>query len=333
MKYVVAVLLLLLASGCAAKLRTDPELLRIESGKLPPPDLTLTIPGLGPCTDGSDRTIRLNSNEPVAVLVHGCLGSAGQLRSLAQVFAYSGQQAVCFSYNDRDSMMLSSAQLISSLETLAGHLKQKEMTVIGHSQGGLVARKALVAQRPAPLKTDDLGLRLITISAPYAGIRAASHCASWSARILTLGLTVPLCVMISGDKWYEITHASEFIRQPGLLLPQVAEHLKIDTDESGTCRVENPPGRCAKDDYVFSLPEQRHPVVDGERKVIGTEVGAGHVEIVGDHTVVPVKLIGILQRHGVLREPEPQQAADFQRFLVRLYGGNRHRDTENTERN
>lgn len=320
MKCIVAILLLLLATGCSAKLRTDPELLLIESAKLPPPDLTLSIPGLGPCTDGSDRTIRLNSNEPVVVLVHGCLGSAGQLRSLAQVFAYSGQQSVCFSYNDRDSMMVSSAQLITALETLAGQMKQKELTVIGHSQGGLVARKAFVSGRPGGLKTDDMGLRLITISAPYAGIKAASHCASWTTRILTLGLTVPLCMMISGDKWYEITYASDFIRQPGLLLPQVAEHLKIDTDESGTCRVENPPGRCAKDDYVFSLPEQRHPVVDGESKVTGTEVSAGHVEIVGDHTVVPVKLIAILQRHGVLREPEPQKAADFQRFLARLYG-------------
>ena len=316
----IVILFLMLLLGCRAKLRTEPELLLIETDRLPPADLTLSIPGLGPCTDGSDRTIRLNSEQPVVVLVHGCLGSAGQLRSLAQVFAYSGQQSVCFSYNDRDSMMVSSAQLISALETLAGEMKNKEMTVIGHSQGGLVARKAFVAERPRALKSEELGLRLITISAPYAGIKAASHCASWPTRILTLGLTVPLCIMISGDKWYEITHASDFIRKPGYLLPQVAEHLKIDTDESGTCRVENAAGRCTKDDYVFSLPEQRNPVVDGEGTVTRLEVGAGHVEIVGDHTVAPVKLIAILQQHGILREPEPGQAAEFERFVARLYG-------------
>jgi len=45
--------------------------------RLPPADISLTIPGLGPCTNNPDRTLHLNSQQPVTVLVHGCRGSTG----------------------------------------------------------------------------------------------------------------------------------------------------------------------------------------------------------------------------------------------------------------
>lgn len=144
--------LLAYVTGCAA-ISKDPALLTFDQSKLPPANVSLAIPGLGPCTDNPDRTLHLNSQQPVTVLVHGCRGSTGNFRALAAVMAFHGQQTACFTYNDRASLMVSSAQLAASLDTLTGQTSSKEVTVIGHSQGALIARKALVAERPQPMRS------------------------------------------------------------------------------------------------------------------------------------------------------------------------------------
>ena len=312
-------LLLVGMLGCTAVTPSEPELRAIDQSRIPPPKLTLTVPGLGPCTDTVDRSLRLNPQQPVVVLVHGCLGSAGRFRALAEVFAFSGQQAVCFSYNDRDSLMVSSEQLIASLEDLTGHLESRKLTVIGHSQGGLIARKALVADRPKPLAR-DADVQLVTISAPFSGIAAASHCGSPLATFLSLGLTIPICQLASGAKWYEITGASAFIQEPGALVAQVREYLKINTDEADSCRRGKADGGCAEKDYVFSLEEQQLPEVEGGAAPQNLDVRAGHVEIVGDNRVAPLKLIAALQKDGILQTPRPERSAAFGRLLTRLYG-------------
>jgi pimeloyl-ACP methyl ester carboxylesterase len=307
------------SAGCVPRVPEDPSLLAIERGRLPPPTVALTIPQLGPCTDDPDRTLHLDAGEPVVVVVHGCLGSAGLLRALAQVLAFHGQQAICFSYDDRDSLMVSSRELITAIEDLTGRLASKRMTVIGHSQGGLVARKALVEDRPDLLKTADAELRLVTLSAPFSGIASAQPCGSARAGTWSLGLVPAICRLISGDKWHEITYASDFIRRPGRLLPQVDEHLGIVTDERGTCRRHAANGTCAEDDFVFSLDEQRLPGTDDHPRMKIVEVKAGHVEIVGDRRAIPTKLIALLQEHGVLEPTEPGRVEAFERLLARLY--------------
>jgi hypothetical protein len=124
---------------------------------------------------------------------------------------------------------------------------------------------------------------------------------------------------VTGDKWSEITYNSEFILQPGSLHKQVHEYLKIVTDERETCRrLEN--GACVESDEIFSLEEQRNVVIDRDPTTIIEEVKAGHVEIVGDKRVAPVKLIAILQRNGILNPTEPERRADLNLLLTKLYG-------------
>jgi len=317
---VLAVAFVLSATGCASTTKLPPEPEHIDSSALPPADLALNIPGLGPCTDNPDRTLHLDSTQPVVVLVHGCLASAGGFRSLAQVFAFHGQQSVCFSYDDRDSLTDSATQLVTALDELAGHLQSRQMVVIGHSQGGLVARNALTAERKQPLAA-ELDLRLVSISTPFAGIAAADHCASTLARTISLGLTVPICKLISGDKWYEITSASDFIRTPGNLSGQVEDFIKIATDERDSCRRYNDAGRCIEDDYVFSIEEQYYPAVDNSPRVIPVEVKAGHAAIVGKGGTTPDKLIAILQELRILRATPPAQAGALDALLGMLYRG------------
>lgn len=306
-------------AGCTTSEPRDSELATIDDSHLPVPDISLKIAGLSSCTTNPDTTIHLNSREPVTVIIHGCYGSAGRYRALAQVFAFHGQQTVCFNYNDRDSMMRSSAQLIDALESLSLRMHNSQITVIGHSQGGLIARKALVQEREVRWEAEDAALRLVTISSPFAGIAVADHCASPTVRVLSLGLVVLVCKLISGDKWYEITQPSPFIQKPGELLGQVQEHVKIVTDETGTCRYYDSRGVCVEDDYVFSVAEQYFEPVDASLRVDNIEVEAGHVEIVGDYRVSPRKLIDLLQRKGIMNNTTATRRQRLEELLSRLY--------------
>ena len=310
---------LLLLAGCATPGWFDRDTSDLDHGTLPTPNVALRIPGLGPCTDNPDRTLRLDSRQPVAVLVHGCYGSSGLFRALAQVLAFHGQQSACFTYDDRDSMVKSSRELIAAIDDLGSRMDSKAMTVIGHSQGALIARKALVADRPDALANRDLELRLVTVSGPFSGIASAHQCGDPVTRKYTLGLIGPLCRIATGDKWSEITYTSDFIRNPGPLHRQLMGHLKVVTDERGTCR-RSESGQCLESDEVFSLREQRHPIVDSEPKAKVEEVKAGHVEIVGDKRSAPVKLIAVLQDNGILHPTAPHRLADLDVLLARLYG-------------
>ena len=308
-----------LLTGCATPKRTDVELQSIDQGKLPDANVRLNIPGLGPCTDNPNRSLPLNAQQPVTVLVHGCFGSSGLFRGLAQVLAFHGQQTACFTYNDRDSMLLSSAQLNAALDQLGQKMDDKRVTIIGHSQGALVARKALVADRPDAISNRDLQLRLVTVSGPFAGIASANQCGNPLTRLLTLGLIGPMCQIVTGAKWSEITYNSPFIVQPGALHAQVDGYLKVVTDERGTCR-RLKDGACAESDEIFSLEEQRNAIVDGDPLVNIVEVKAGHVEIVGDQRVAPSKLITVLQQNAIIRPTAPERTASLQLLLTQLYG-------------
>lgn len=313
-----AVLFCAWLAGCAAVPDEREATAPIDGRRLPAPDVELAIAGLGPCTDAADRTLHLDSRQPVNVLVHGCFSSAGRFRALAQVYAFQGQQAVCFSYDDRDRLSTSAAQLTAALAQLRRHTQSRDLTVIGHSQGGLVARRALAG---AAADAIDADLRLVTISAPYAGIGAADHCGSRLLRVASLGLVAPICHLVTGAKWSEIHFASRFIREPAALSPRVREFLKLETDERDSCRRHDEHGDCREDDYVFSLAEQRQPAIDGRAPIVVQQVRAGHVEIVGNARTVPDKLIAILQQRGFLAATEPERRVAFEALLQRLYLG------------
>ena len=306
-------------NACATPVPTDPEYATIDTTNLPQADFSTNIAGLSPCTNSADSTVHLNSNQPVTVIVHGCFGSAALFRSLAQVFAFHGQQTVCFNYNDRDSLTQSSIELVTALDALSTKMRNKNLTLIGHSQGGLISRRALIKERDDRLQLGDKNLTLVTISSPYAGIAAADHCGSNTLRWLTLGLVVPICKIISGDKWYEITAPSPFIQQPGSMLDQVTSHLKVVTDERNTCRKFDENGVCLEDDFVFSIKEQYFDKVDNVEIVENLVIAAGHAEIVGDYRVPPKKLINLLQDKSILKMTPPERKNELTLLLKEIY--------------
>lgn len=315
-----ALLLLALSmGGCATSHRlAAPE--APDPGRLPSAQRVVSVAGLRPCNDGVERTLHIDPRQAVNILVHGCNGSTGKFHALAEVLAFHGQQTACFAYDDRASLMVSSGQLASAVDALAQHLETPQITVIGHSMGGLVARKALIGGRTDPVRNEQIDLRLVTVSAPFSGIAAARGCALPALRAATLGINDLVCWLVSGDNWYEITHASDFIRQPGSLAPQVRRHLEVVTDERGTCRRRDETGQCVESDYIFSLAEQRHPPVTNAPRTTAVVVPAGHVEIVGESGVTPYKLIALFQREGIVRATPPERQSAFRDLLAQLYG-------------
>ncbi|MDP1740050.1 triacylglycerol lipase [Polaromonas sp.] len=319
MKYLAALLTAAgLLGGCASYEPVNPAYFNIERGQLPQPDTTLNIAGLGPCTDNPDRSLPLDSSKPVHVLVHGCFGSSGQFRGLAQVLAFHGQQTACFTYDDRARLSEVASDLQKAIQQLGAQSRSPHITLIGHSQGALIARKAMTEFSGAALRGPPASVSLVTISGPFAGIEAAQTCGKTWLYPLTLGFVPLSCYLATGAKWADITFSSPFIREPGALAPQVVSHLKIDTDERGSCRREAG-GRCVEDDEIFSLAEQRNPVVDADVRTRRVQVKAGHVEIVGDKRMAPTKLITLLQEQGVLRPTPAAHLPAFKRLLARVY--------------
>ncbi|QBF84668.1 alpha/beta hydrolase [Shewanella maritima] len=281
------------------------------------PSLNVSIDSLSPCTDGLDTSLKLDPNKSVTILVHGCDSSAGRFRQLAQLYAFHDQQAVCYNYDDRKSLKDAAETLAKATDELGSKLNNQDITVVGHSMGGLVSRRAF-EQTPAQLDTSQ-EIDLVTVSAPIAGIQAANTCGIKPLHWLSLGVVPGICWIITGDNWTEITANSPFIQQPSELTSNVNRYVKIVTDETNTCRRKNDNGDCIESDYVFNVSEQYHPVIDQYPQLTNIQVNAGHVAIVGDDTNIPRQLISILQQQGIMpTTPEARQAA-FEKLLTEIY--------------
>lgn len=240
----------------------------------------------------------------------GCHSSPEQLVPLARELEAQGQQTLCFSYDDRQTLERSARRLVTALETLKPHLVSRYITVLGHSQGGLIARRALVRDRPRALRDDGtFRYELVTVSSPFHGIESAAPCGSILLHVVTLGATVGVCHLVAGGKWAQIYPRSSFMRHPGALIPSVERHLKIVTDERDSCRARDGAGRCLHSDYVFSLGEQYTRVVDDDVRAHSTEIKAGHAEIVGETGGPPLKLMQLLEAGQVFARSERDRRA------------------------
>lgn len=274
---------------------------------------------LGSCEAG-DQEKSLDPTARLVVLVHGCNASQGRFRSLAALFELHGYQTLCFRYDDRQRIGSVARRLRNALAAIAAQRGRADLTVLGHSQGGLVARAALSADQP-PMQTPHgpLTVSLVTVSAPFNGIMAAAHCGSPWLHAVSLGGTLAICRAIAGAKWRDIHPASQLVTRPGQLSPMVATHLEIRTDERNTCRTRAVDGSCQRVDYVFSVLEQQNLKIDADRRVTQREVAAGHAEIVGDEATPPRKLLSVLQQHGVLSATPDDKRVALEALLQRLF--------------
>ncbi|WP_413282796.1 esterase/lipase family protein [Vibrio sp. MA40-2] len=258
----------------------------------------------------------LYPDQPLVLVVHGCRSSAGQFKALSEVYNHLGEQTACFEYDDRVSLETVSGELVDAINALSPIIGEERIVVLGHSQGGLIARRAHTQRRSDNKSLTHKNIDLVTISAPFNGINASSHCGIDWLRIASLGLVDTICYLVTGSKYLEIPPQAEFIELPGKLAKQVQSHLVIKTDEVDTCRQYEASGECLKEDYVFSLDEQKQNLVGISEPII---VKAGHVEIVGNEMTTPWKLINILQEHGLMMNPDDAELERFTQVVNKIY--------------
>jgi pimeloyl-ACP methyl ester carboxylesterase len=280
----------------------------------------VSLGAIGSCSE-PERVKAIDPAAPLVVLVHGCNASQGRFRALAELFELHGQQTLCFRYDDRRRLGDVAHELRAVLHDLAGRLARSELTLLGHSQGGLVARAALAGAHEPPLATRGapLAVSLVTVSAPFNGIEAASDCGARWLHALTLGTTLAVCRAVAGPKWRDIHPHAGMVERPGKLSARVGSHLEIRTDERNTCRQFGSDGRCLRADYVFSVREQNNTRISADGRVTPDLVAAGHAEIVGKDDSPPRKLLGVLQEHGVLAPTPPDKLIALEALLRRLF--------------
>ncbi len=272
------------------------------------------LSGLDACDNYGTDPVELDPARPVVVLVHGCNASSGMFLRMAEVFRQRGHQVVCFSYEDRQRIKHSARELRRSLWGLATRVTSPEITVIGHSQGGLVARAAL-AQNEAEPWPDSVAVRLVTISSPFNGIAVSKHCGMWPAHVLSVGIVTAICQAVAGSAWFDIHPHAAYVRSPQPLASQVAAHLVVRTDESGACLAVGGDGRCEESDDVFSLDEQTNEALLRDPRARALTLKTGHSAVVGQAGHSPTLLLRTLEREGILPRSGPGERA----FLEQLY--------------
>lgn len=279
---------------------------------------TLRLEGIVSCDAQQSEAVTVDPMRPMAVLVHGCHATREDFALLADVLSIHEQQTVCFRYDDRERVSTSAARLRTALEALSQQLVSRDVMVLGHSQGGLVARAAVASPADEPMKLPKGRYRLVTISTPFGGVKAAGPCGSVPYHLASFGVTVAVCRGISGAKWNEIHPHARMVQRPNALDPAISEHLAILTDERESCRRYSPDGRhCLQDDFVFSLAEQHNPQMERDpRMVKTTPISAGHVEVVGARHE-PRKLLEALQEHGMMRATSPEQRIVVERMIAK----------------
>lgn len=277
----------------------------------------IALEGFAPCSDAPSSGVDLSSDDPLVVIVHGCFASGAQFRVMSELFELNGQRTICFNYDDRHSLRATGRTLRRGLDTIRRRAPSREITLLGHSQGGLISRVALSEVDGSDEEGGDL--HLVTVSSPFSGIAAAEHCGFVWLHVLSFGITPGICQAITGHKWTEIHPSARLWRQPRPLHAMVTSHVQILTDEVGACRRVDDAGECAEDDLVFSLREQRNEELEADDRFRSRVLTVGHSAVTGSDGSLPRALIDALQREGVLERPAPERALAFERLVQRIF--------------
>ena len=253
------------------------------TGRLRSPLERSAIPGLGSCTVGDDGrsgvSVSLSSERPIAVLVHGNNAAMDSFALLGGALQERGYEVVCFRWKESGRLTTAAHALREALSAL-DPLRALRITLVGHSMGGLVARRAVTDHEDdAPQLATPVGL--ITVATPFAGVTSARPCGKAWRRWLSLGVIASVCRRLArGAKWRDIHPDADMILNAGRLGASVVRHVHLVTDEAGHCRRRNPGGSCGRYDRVFSIAEQDTGWVQDPR-LRRLSISAGHGAVVG----------------------------------------------------
>lgn len=234
----------------------------------------------------------LESSKPVIILVHGINAGPEFFDVLGPALARRGFQVVRFRYDHGADLERSADRFVTAVRTLRNLCSPPSITVIAHSMGGLVARRAMTTGRAQTLAEPAGGLpiRLVTVASPFGGFRVANL-----ARLRLLRI---LAAPFGGSESHAcLGSRATFIRQPGSLGANVS-HVKAETEEEGKTRLDRQGRR--RPDTVARRENQRNSLVDSDARARVVQINAGHVGAIENHREVPRVLWDALADAGML---------------------------------
>ena len=200
------------------------------------------------------------------IIVHGYAPVVGQFAALIEESKGTEVHVLQFHYDHHHALDEVALDLASAVAGAANCIKPRQIEVLGHSLGGLVARRAV-----EHLATKELGagVTLMTIAAPFHGFASAAGT-----------VTMPVDIGLS-ESHRDIAALSAFIREPKRL-PAGIQHCKLETDEMNADVADLP------HDHVLRLEDQVNPRVDNDpRLVLRRVVAVGHISAIGARGNVP----------------------------------------------
>lgn len=124
----------------------------------------------------------VKDGDPVVVLVHGALATAGAWRPLRERLAKGGIHSASFTYAPSAGVVAISESIARLLHRLPSGVR---ISLVGHSLGGLAVRW-FVQKTPG----DSRVAETITVAAPFGGARGASLLPGQAGRDMCRGSAV-----------------------------------------------------------------------------------------------------------------------------------------------
>jgi hypothetical protein len=222
----------------------------------------------------------------VAFLVHGYDSVPSDLQPTASFLQASDYRVYRFVHNSRDELASISNTLARGVCEIAQRIGSDSILVLGHSMGGLIARRAVASVARVP-ELSSVPFRLVTIAAPFGGVFSA-----------TGSNMMPLPGFGVRESHRDLSLLSKFIVEPGKLPAQV-RHLKIETDEPASSAKTKDSAE-GGNDVVFTLANQHSKTVDNDSAVDCRVVWkAGHVASINIANRLPesmVQMLGMILR-------------------------------------
>lgn len=220
-----------------------------------------------------------DATRPVVVIVHGWDPEPGQFDPLGRELAARGYSVVRWRWDWRGNMEAAADALVRGVRALVAEHRLPDLRVFAHSQGGLLARRAMTRGRAETL-ADTVPIRLVTLASPFGGF--------WSANGT---YTMPWNIFGIAASHRQLRSWSRFIRRPGALGANV-EHVKVDTDEPGRTRIKD--GRVVKDASLKPRNERQRAVDAAAARRYA--LALGHSGPLSDDGRLRPELVAILDR-------------------------------------
>lgn len=221
--------------------------------------------------------VPFDATRPVVVLVHGWDPEPGQMDPLGVELGRRGYSVVRWHWDWLANMEKSAEAFARGMQQLIAEQRLPELRIFTHSQGSLIARRALTTERAVTL-AGSVPIRLISLAAPFGGFLSANGT-----------YTMPWNIFGIKESHRQLRSWSRFIRRPGTLGSN-ASHVKIDTNEPGKTRINN---GVVEDDSRLKPRNERQKVVDAA-VLRRYELQLGHAGPLRDDGRLRPELVAIL---------------------------------------